>query len=73
MTVETRLPASSAGQSVPRSFGSASVRLLAPQLVFETIRAHTAGRPQGAGVEVRWPAAPPPAANQNEPPRSSAA
>jgi hypothetical protein len=38
MTIDTQLPASSAGVSTTKSFGTASVRLFAPQHVFELVR-----------------------------------
>jgi hypothetical protein len=75
MTVETPLPASAAGTPTMQSFGSASVRLFAPQYVFEMVRSAHALR--GAESDVRWPAAlplPSAAANQNgQPQRNDAA
>jgi hypothetical protein len=43
MSADNRFPAA-AGASDGRSFGTASVSLHAPQLVFEMIRAQVAGR-----------------------------
>ena len=71
MSVDTRLPAADPGTI--QSFGSASVRLLAPQCLFEIVRSHVA-QTGGAAIDVRWPAPSPPtpsAANQNEPPQRS--
>jgi hypothetical protein len=75
MTVDSPIPVSSAANAAVRSFGSASVRLHAPQIVFEMVRVQTASPYYGAGVELRWPAATAPrAANQNgEPPRHNTA
>jgi hypothetical protein len=66
VTVNTQLPASSAGEPTVKNFGSASVRLLPPQLLFESVYAQAAGLPRDVGVEVRWPTIPPTAANRNE-------
>ena len=74
MTVDTRLPASTAGAAKTQTFGSASLRLLPPQYVFEIVRSQAA-QPRGEAIDVRWPApaAPGPraAANQNEQPHYS--
>jgi hypothetical protein len=72
MTIDTRLPATSAEVPTVPTFGTASVRLLAPQFTFEMVRAAAAAS-QGGSVGVLWPA-PTAAANQNiENQRSSAA
>ena len=75
MSVDSRLSGSSAANSDIQSFGSASLRLFAPQMVFDVVRRQTASPYYGAGVELRWPApTAPQAANQNqEQPRTSAA
>jgi hypothetical protein len=69
MTIDTRLPASSAGLPTT-SFGTASVRLFAPQYVFELVRQQAiAGHSKADGS-----AGPPPhTANQNEQAHRSAA
>ena len=73
MSTDSRLPATSFSESGMRSFGSASVRLFAPQLVFEMVRAQTGSPYYGAGTEMRW-LAPPAAANENrEPPQQTTA
>jgi hypothetical protein len=55
MSHDTPLPAFHAGKPVVKTtFGSASTRLLAPQLLFEAVLMQTAGR---RGREVRLPAA----------------
>jgi hypothetical protein len=69
MSTDTRLPASSAGMSKTQTFGTASVRLFAPQYVFELVRAEASATARGRGID--WHA---PAANENgDPHRSSAA
>jgi len=75
MSVDSRLSGSSAATSDIQSFGSASLRLFAPQMIFDVVRRQTASPYYGAGVELRWPGSTPPqAANQNQqPPRTSAA
>jgi hypothetical protein len=56
MSHDTPLPAFHAGKPVATTFGSASTRLLAPQLLFEAVRAQAAGRPAaGAAADGRQP------------------
>ena len=49
MSTDSRLPATSISEAGMRSFGSASVRLFAPQLVFEMVRAQTGSPYYGFG------------------------
>jgi hypothetical protein len=71
MKTETGFPASGAG-TLTTSFGTASVRLFAPQYMFEIVRAQASAVLGRAGSGESDAA--PKAANENEPgPRSSAA
>jgi hypothetical protein len=72
MKTETGFPASGAGTLTTPSFGTASVRLFAPQYMFEIVRAQASAVLGRAGSGDSDAA--PKAANENEPgPRSSAA
>jgi hypothetical protein len=60
MNTNNRPPASSAGMSKNPIFGTASVRLFAPQYVFELVRAEASAAARSSASDWR-----PPAANQN--------
>ena len=68
MTVDTKIQSSSDARTP--TFGTASLRMIAPQLVFEMVRAQAAAA--NGPRNDRWPASG--AANENDPgPHSNAA
>jgi hypothetical protein len=68
MTDDNKVAAPSAAASQTRTFGTASVRMIAPQSMFELVLAQT-GTGRHGSADVRLPA---PAANANEPQNSAA-